>query len=271
MLSVIGIISACLGFVFIGPFSSDQNEEDDQISDSSNKESGNTPDLLNLGDPVEVTNQTIQVLREAAADGEDESIFGGLARDLLQGTEVDDIVSGLQGDDWISSSDGNDLVFGGSGFDSINAGDGHDIVYGEDGSDVIEAGHGDDEVYGGLGKDTLHGQEGNDVLFGGNDEEPDILIGGDGDDRIFANYNDRLILGNGDDVVITELGMAVEVFDFNAEEDTLCLVCPDAQHQTDINLIDTDAGLQVRLGEQIVVTLAGLTTFSNVNIVFEEM
>ncbi|MCW2292450.1 Ca2+-binding RTX toxin-like protein [Pseudomonas sp. BIGb0408] len=95
-----------------------------------------------------------------------------------------------------------------------------DVVLGLDGNDFIDAGAGDDEIYGGLGDDTLLGGAGNDIINGG--VGSDRLEGGDGDDIytfIGGSGNDVVVDSAGadtlhfDDALATDLLLRRDDFD----------------------------------------------------------
>jgi len=71
---------------------------------------------------------------------------------------------------------GNDTLYGGLGDDLLNGGSGNDRLYGHSGNDQLSGGDGHDKLYGGSDRDLLIGGLGMDYLYGGSDD--DILIGG---------------------------------------------------------------------------------------------
>ena len=72
------------------------------------------------------------------------ALFGTNQRDYFYGTNMDNIYSGLDGDDRISSGEGDDILNGNKGNDTISAGDGDDILEGGKGDDQINADEGND-------------------------------------------------------------------------------------------------------------------------------
>jgi hypothetical protein len=96
--------------------------------------------------------------------------------DHIQGNNGNnDVICGLDGDDWIKGGAGDDQLFGGAGFD---------VLWGEANSDLLSGGDDDDDLYGDDPAnsnlfdtfDTLQGGEGDDRLLGGRGF--DILRGG---------------------------------------------------------------------------------------------
>jgi Ca2+-binding RTX toxin-like protein len=181
-----------------------------------------------LGSPVELAGGWEEALRHVLG-------IGGAAD---TSTLYDDVLHG---------GAGNDLAFGGPGSDNIMGGDGNDTLHGDYGgtspvtiaeSDVtLEQAETISALLGKPGDDYLDGEKGNDVISdvdGGHD----ILIGGDGADRLVSEdpadsaaaiYNlldggdgndsllsvnrsagghDTLVGGDGDDVVEVRVGSA---------------------------------------------------------------
>ncbi len=132
------------------------------------------------------------------------------------------IILGTNGQDLIFAGSKNNKIIAGNGQDTVYAGAGNDLVFGDDefgvdtisnGKDTIYAGSGNDIAYGGNGADWIAG-DGYDPKIDGtcytitptlgsilNDtgvatiSAGSILSGG-------LNYNNSLVKGNGDDVLI---------------------------------------------------------------------
>lgn len=158
-------------------------------------------------------------------DGESKILGGGDSRQIIEGTDEDDVITGGDGFNIIKGNDGNDIItggdnlnfiYGGDGDDTINGGNGTNIIHGENGNDVIRDGAGDSYLDGGDGDDTIYGGDGNDVIIGGvgadelhgengddvisGNDGDDVLYGEDGNDTLYADAgNDELHGGNGDD------------------------------------------------------------------------
>jgi Ca2+-binding RTX toxin-like protein len=98
--------------------------------------------------------------------------------DNLDGTEKDDAIYGLAGNDEIVGFDGNDAIFAGAG---------SDIVYGQDGNDYIE---------GNKGADVLHGEDFCNSNPESDDDEKDVIKGNQGDDVVMGESGDDTIYGN---------------------------------------------------------------------------
>jgi Ca2+-binding RTX toxin-like protein len=87
---------------------------------------------------------------------------------------------------------GRDIVLGTEDQDIVHTGAGNDVVCGLGGNDHIYAGRGRDRVYGQEGLDQLYGERGNDQLYGG--RRNDYFNGGAGYDLCDAgggNYTEH--------------------------------------------------------------------------------
>lgn len=149
------------------------------------------------------------------------SIMAGAGRDLMVGGSGADTLAGEDGNDTVLGGAGGDSLLGGAGDDSVEGGADGDLVLGNGGSDWLSGGAGDDALVAGDWRfqnfsgvvdaigDTMIGGEGNDRIFAslGNDS----LYGDGGNDQISANGgndlirgddgNDSLEGGDGDDTV----------------------------------------------------------------------
>ena len=132
---------------------------------------------------------------------------GGRKGDRFDGTDDDDVIDGIAGDDKLRGGEGDDVILGGGGEDKLYGDEGSDRLDGGDRSDKMYGGEGDDTLIGGEGKDKMYGDEGHDTLIGGegNDkmyggEGHDRFVGGEGDDKMYGGEgDDRFVGGEGDD------------------------------------------------------------------------
>ena len=162
---------------------------------------------LNLG-----TDLTATILMQAQTSGVTAAndLFGHVTPTLgattISGTGSDDgALNGSDTDDTIDALAGNDWVRGRGGNDEINGGTGADYIFGEDGNDTILGGGGDDVLFGNDGDDILYGEADNDYLIGG--DGSDLLNGGAGNDGILGDAGDDVIFGeDGDDYLIGDAG-----------------------------------------------------------------
>ncbi len=122
-----------------------------------------------------------------------DTVIGGLGSDTLFGSDGDDELIGY--DDVSGRDDEND------GRDRLDGGAGDDLLDGGEGDDVLLGGEGDDTALGGGGRDEIGGGDGNDSLDGGNGQ--DVLQGGGGDDTLDGGPgNDEIEGGPGNDMLL---------------------------------------------------------------------
>ena len=98
--------------------------------------------------------------------------------------------NGDANDNYLDGSTLNDSLSGLAGDDTLKGFSGNDTLIGDDGNDQLYGGAGDDSLVGGAGYNQLYGDAGNDTLIGGNDENyfsdqqgNNLIIGGDGSDN----------------------------------------------------------------------------------------
>ncbi|WP_099823674.1 VWA domain-containing protein [Oceaniglobus indicus] len=73
---------------------------------------------------------------------------GTARRDILDGGDYADTITGFGGDDLISGNGGDDLIFGRNGADVLMGDDGADLLVGAQGHDLLLGGNGDDILSG---------------------------------------------------------------------------------------------------------------------------
>lgn len=161
-----------------------------------------------------------------------DSIYGGNGADTLNGGSGSDSIYGEAGNDEINDNNStiskdysNDLMDGGSGNDSLSSTSGVDTLIGGLGDDTLVAydndfdnaslygGDGDDYLFadntygnntliGGLGDDflTATGSNGNNILDGG--QGADVMIGGDGADKFYADDINDIVADSNVDVFL---------------------------------------------------------------------
>ncbi|MEL6203250.1 MAG: hypothetical protein AAFR39_12915 [Pseudomonadota bacterium] len=149
-------------------------------------------------------------------------------------------IDALEGNDEVDGSSNDDVILGNDGDDNVEARNGNDWLDGGAGDDMLFGNQGDDILIGGLGNDTLNGGQGIDTVIyqdhdgvivymtnGGEAQEVapgefdtliniENLIASNGNDVIFGNGKDNLILGlegddelrgrNGDDALFGDAG-----------------------------------------------------------------
>ncbi|XUU60778.1 calcium-binding protein [Erythrobacter sp. HA6-11] len=106
---------------------------------------------------------------------------------VITGTDDPEVINGTENDDDIQALGGNDEVFGGEGDDTIDGGDGDDRLFGEAGDDTIDGGEGNDQIFGGGGTNILRGGNGNDYIVSRG--ENDLVEGGAGNDEVLVEFS----------------------------------------------------------------------------------
>jgi Ca2+-binding RTX toxin-like protein len=193
---------------------------------------------------------TISVAQLAALLGASESLTPSANADLLNGTDDDDQLDALAGNDFVYGNAGNDIlagganddqVYGGAGNDTLDGGAGMDALHGDAGDDVLDGGDDNDQLFGDAGRDTLRGGLGANSLYGGDDDDTLIaeddpnsfivnrLYGENGNDHVVGNLNgDMLDGGAGNDRLEGNAGIDYlsggdddDVLDGGPDDDTL--------------------------------------------------
>ena len=121
-------------------------------------------------------------------------VSGGDGVDDLRGEGGNDVISGGAGDDVIDGGSEDDVLSGNSGADDLRGGDGNDVLNGNEDNDQLRGGTGSDSLNGGSGSDELHGEADADVISGGDGD--DRANGGDGDDVINGDAGSDRIFGD---------------------------------------------------------------------------
>ncbi len=191
-----------------------------------------------------------------ALDDDDDDVTG----EKITGTEEDNDLAGAEGNDTVFAGDGNDIVDGSGGDDRLFGQDGEDLLVGGEGNDFLRGGSDADLILDGTGNDTLIGDLGDDLivatsaldptatiealrdwianddpdeaiqldfdLSADTDDDADVIIGGFGDDDVYAGSGDTVSLGAGEDALV--LGDWIEpgdepvvLTDYNPAEDLL--------------------------------------------------
>jgi hypothetical protein len=158
----------------------------------------------------------------------------------INGSWIDDSLTGTVGDDQINGQSGHDTLDGGTGDDTLSGASGQDVLLGGDGSDALDGGSGHDTLSGGDGADTLEGQSGDDLLSGGAGDDSldggwgaDTLFGGAGNDTIHAIGGDVVDGGAGDDLISMggySGGSDTIAFGPGSGHDTATGFSPDSDH-----------------------------------------
>ncbi len=260
MLILAGLMSvmAVGGLAFMFDGNPDSDDSDEQQGDMSDPETPvDAPNLILFGDDqdddIEGDAGDDQINGYAGDDmisggAGDDVLHGGVGHDDLVGDAGDDTLHGEDGEDTLAGAGDDDQLFGHNDDDTLSGDDGDDVLHGGLGDDTLFGGAGDDALHGGHGNDQLSGEDGQDTLFGGwgddwlsgletgppnpgdaPDAHSDFLNGGGGDDTIVAGDGDVVTAGSGADTIVLgdwiAGGEAAILMDFNAQEDSLIVVC----------------------------------------------
>lgn len=195
--------------------------------------------------------------------GDDDSLLGGAGDDRLFGMDGSDQIAGGPGDDLIVLGDGADQNFV-SGNDSPDQVAGNDTIRGGGGSDTLVDFLGADQLYGGASADVLDATD-----RAGDAAQPDTLFGGAGLDVLAADTGDQVYGGGGLDSFYLSVDAAsddpVVIHDYEADE-PLEISVPLAFVDQQAALVETDAGVDVRLAGHTLAHLAGVKDAGDVNI-----
>jgi Ca2+-binding RTX toxin-like protein len=147
-----------------------------------------------------------------------DSVTGLRGNDKLNGRGGNDFINGSRDSDVVKGGPGNDLLCGGRGHDVLIGGPGNDKIYGEEENDTIIPGPGNDYALGSAGDDKIEGWgKGGDGTDG-----IDILDGGFNNDQIEAGGADTLLGYTHDDVLSTKTpDIAPAVMDGGGNNDVL--------------------------------------------------
>ena len=137
-----------------------------------------------------------------------------IGNDIFEGTQSQDDILGLNGNDILNGLQGDDILNGNQDRDSVFGNEGNDTLYGGKNNDIVRGGVGNDQVFGNLGDDTLWGDEGDDFVSGGRGNDVlygnrgrDSLNGNEGDDSIYGGRDSDTLFGDsGDDFLSGDLG-----------------------------------------------------------------
>ena len=213
---------------------------------------------------------------ESYGDGNDR-VFGSARDDIFDLGDGSDRARMGAGDDTVQAGAGDDAVMGGEGDDRIalGAGDDRSFVTGPDGAAPAPEGFaGDDRIFGGAGDDLLVDYLGADGLFGGSGDdtldgrdqsgramEADRLDGGSGADTLYGDAGDRMSGGAGQDRFAVILDASPEapavITDYEPGEELVVSV-PLFFEDSDADLVPVEGGLELRLGDSVLLVLEGV-------------
>lgn len=103
------------------------------------------------------------------SDGSTLNLTGSVIQ--TYGTELGETLTGITKgaslNDIITAAGGNDTIYGGLGADRLDGGSDNDTIFGDEGNDTLIGGNGDDQLHAIYGNDIIIGGSGNDALYVG--------------------------------------------------------------------------------------------------------
>lgn len=231
--------------------------------------------LLFVGDtPSEPGDPTPEEPNLKTFGDDDDSVTGTTGSDVFRFGDGDDIGDGAEGNDLLFGEDGDDQISGGPGDDRIFLGDGADRNFVATnsnpdqvaGDDLIRGGDRSDLIIDFLGSNTIYGDLGPDFLdtvdAAGEPDTPDSLFGGFGADVLAGDGGDIMSGGAAEDVFFVILsgggGDPAVITDYEAGE-RLSVTVPLAFQDQTATLQPFEGGLNLMLGDQVILRLEGVT------------
>ena len=206
LLILLSVASAVgIGLLLEPLFNDNDSSENNENSENTQQNTTNTALVQNAGVAANAIN----------GNENGNSLRGTLGADVINGFGGDDRIQSGSGDDTISAGAGDDTTLASHGNDVVDLGAGndqhnplkHDNRFDHKGNDTIEGDVGNDLIREFWGDDVLDGGSGNDTVSAvdfyatanGNDNNGDIVNGGEGDDILIAGALDTLTGGDGND------------------------------------------------------------------------
>ncbi|XWK86517.1 MAG: hypothetical protein U7127_20195 [Phormidium sp.] len=194
------------------------------------------------------------------------------AKDIV-GKDGTDIITGTEENDRIFALGGNDFIQGGKGSNFIDGGEGNDIIFGNLNSGFVGTENLNDTIYGGNGNDVLFGNAAHDYLDGGNGDDflcggggNDTLTGGAGKDTFYfhAPLATNTMQGEVNTVSNFNASLGVDtITDFTPGEDTILL---SRQRFSNLsNVVDFSTVFATVDNDLAVETSSGLIVYNSVN------
>ena len=144
------------------------------------------------------------------------------------------------------ATDGRDIIDGNNTSESISGRGGNDVLWAHGGADFVSGDDGDDRLNGGAGADTLTGGNGRDTLFAMDDKESDFLYGGNDDDILWMGTNDLGVGGKDADTFIVDGDVTIE--DFDPSSDRLQILVPADQIGSSVDIREEADGHRISVG-----------------------
>lgn len=243
--------------------------EEDEANSTSDADTSNDPtDQSSISDDASEIVSLENFLELVEIDGDDEAL---IADEPVEGDTADPIAVPFGDQPEVPSEDETDT-----------ASDLEQTWYGGGSDDTIQGSIGDDFLAGGTGHDLILGGMGSDVLVGTDDyamtegdfpfyqHEDDTLIGGDGDDTIFA-HGGEAEGGIGNDTFVSTGLSVLTISDFDEGDSLVIMQNPSefdlaggqsTEPEIEVRLSDDETSSEVFVDGNCAVVLEGVTSFS---------
>ena len=186
--------------------------EGEDFADYSGSGQGVTVDLeTGLGSGGDAEGDRLTGVEHVSGSDHADTLLGDGKDNLLYGGGGDDLIDGRAGDDTLVGEDGADKLYGGAGDDTLIGGAGADLLDGGEGSDTADysasgagvvidlepgTGSGGDAEGDRLtGIDNIVGSEHDDEIRAQRGDVDNVLVGGAGNDRLYAYAGDDVLEG----------------------------------------------------------------------------
>jgi len=278
LLILLSVASAVgIGLLLEPLFNDNDSSENNENSENTQQNTTNTALVQNAGVAVNAIN----------VNENGNSLRGTLGADVINGFGGDDRIQSGSGDDTISAGAGDDTTLASHGNDVVDLGAGndqhnplkHDNRFDHKGNDTIEGDVGNDLIREFWGDDVLDGGSGNDTVSAvdfyatanGNDNNGDIVNGGEGDDIFIEDALDTLAGGDGNDtfqidILEAKTENAAIIKDFAPGKDLIRITHVNDQdmktNPPKLSVTSDENDSEIRVNGDLVAVVEGLKTLS---------
>lgn len=278
LLILLSVASAVgIGLLLEPLFNDNDSSENNKNSENTQQNTTNTALVQNAGVAANAIN----------GNENGNSLRGTLGADVINGFGGDDRIQSGSGDDTISAGAGDDTTLASHGNDVVDLGAGndqhnplkHDNRFDHKGNDTIEGDVGNDLIREFWGDDVLDGGSGNDTVSAvdfyatanGNDNNGDIVNGGEGDDILIADALDTLTGSDGNDtfqigILEAKTENAAIIKDFAAGKDLIRIAHVNDQdmktNPPKLSVTSDENDSEIRVNGDLVAVVEGLKTLS---------
>ena len=278
LLILLSVASAVgIGLLLEPLFNDNDSSENNENSKLTQQNTTNTALVQNAGVAVNAIN----------VNENGNSLRGTLGADVINGFGGDDRIQSGSGDDTISAGAGDDTTLASHGNDVVDLGAGndqhnplkHDNRFDHKGNDTIEGDVGNDLFREFWGDDVLDGGSRNDTVSAvdfyatanGNDNNRDIVNGGEGDDIFIEDALDTLAGGDGNDtfqvdILEAKTENAAIIKDFAPGKDLIRITHVNDQdmktNPPKLSVTSDENDSEIRVNGDLVAVVEGLKTLS---------